>query len=216
MKPILAALLCASALGAAGAPVLAQPARAVTPATVPGRDFREQLQTLQDRLDAGVRDRTIDRIEFDRATRELTRIRDDIRTRWSDGRMDERDRMELQRRIDDLARSIHWARVSDRMDRDHGDRDHLGPPPGPSGFSLEQRENWLQQRIERGRTDGTLDRRRAWQATRMLSDIRRDEARLMRRDRGVLTPRDRQFVESRLDRLRDMVRSARDADRAPW
>ena len=294
MKPILAALLCASALGAAGAPVLAQPARAVTPATVPGRDFREQLQTLQDRLDAGVRDRTIDRIEFDRATRELTRIRDDIRTRWSDGRMDERDRMELQRRIDDLARSIHWARVNDRppvvagvpagdfrsqlqtlqdrldagvrertIDRIEFDRatreltrirddmrarwsdgrmderdrmevqhriDDLArsihwaretgrppiPGPGPGGFSLQQREDWLQQRIERGRADGTLDRRTAWQATRMLSDIRRDEARLMRRDRGVLTPRDRQFVESRLDRLRDMVRSARDADRAPW
>ena len=176
-------------------------------AGVPSGDFRSQLQTLQDRLDAGIRERTIDRGEFDRATRELTRIRDDMRQRWSDGRMDEGDRMQIQRRIDELGRSIHWMRETGRPPL---------PGPRPGSFSLEQREDWLQQRIERGRADATLDRRTAWRAEHMLSDIRRDQARLMRRDRGVLTPRHRDFIEQRLNRLRDTVRSARDAERAPW
>lgn len=208
MKPILAAVLGASALVTAATPVLAQPPRPLSPAAVPGRDFREQLQTLQDRLDAGIRDRTIDRMEFDRATRELNRIRDDIRERWSDGRMDERDRMDVQRRIDDLARSIHWMRETGRPPLP-------APGPGPGGFTLDQREDWLQQRIERGREDGSLDRRDAWRAQQTLNGIRRDQARLIRRDRGVLTPRDRDYLEQRLDRLRDSLRLARD-ERAPW
>lgn len=214
MRPILAALLGASALVTAAAPVLAQPPRAVSPAAVPGRDFREQLQTLQDRLDAGVRDRTIDRGEYDRAIRELNHIRDDMRQRWSDGRMDEGDRMQVQRRIDDLARSIHWMRET-------GPGRPLlpapGPGPGPGGFSLDQREDWLQQRIEHARSDGSLDRRTAWRAQQMLNGVRHDQARLVRRDRGVLTERDRNYLEQRLDRIRDTLRGAREGgERSPW
>src|SRR3569833_3513528 len=43
-----------------------------------------------------------------------------------------------------------------------------GAPTGPR-----QRIAWLQRRIQRGRADGTLDGREAYQAQRELNDIRR-------------------------------------------
>lgn len=217
MKATLTALLCASALGVVAAPALAQPypPRAVSPAAVPGHDFREQLETLENRLRDGQRDGTIDRGEYDRANRELASIRDQARElrERSGGELTDMQRGMIQQRIDQLARSIHWMRENDR--------DHMGPPPPPpappGGWSLEQREDWLQQRIERGRADGSLDRREAYRAERSLRDIRAMQARLLRRDRGRLTDADRLYLEQRLDRLRDGLRWMRqNSETAPW
>lgn len=225
MKPILAALLCASALGVA-APVLAQPYPGQPypgrPSDVaPGHDLRGQLDTLESRIRDGVRDRQIDDREFDRAIRELNSIRDqerDLRARG--GGLSDVDRGMLQQRIDQLSRSIHWM-------REHGPMPGMTPPPpvvapppppmGPGAWSLNQREDWLQQRIERGRADGSLDRREAYRAQRALNDIRAMQARLTRRGHGRLNDADRTYIEQRLDRLRDGLRWMRDnGERSPW
>src|SRR6478736_6291265 len=49
-----------------------------------------------------------------------------------------------------------------------GNRFWQGAPTDPR-----QRINWLQRRIQRGQTDGTLGRREAYDAQRELNDIRR-------------------------------------------
>ncbi len=77
---------------------------------------RERIGFLQDRIDRGVADGSLNRGEARRASRELDRIRAmDRRMHYdSGGRLDDRDRAILQQRLDDLSRSIRWARHNDR------------------------------------------------------------------------------------------------------
>jgi hypothetical protein len=101
----------------------------------------------------------------------------------------------------------------------HGgfDRGGIEDRGGPRSWDLERRMDWLQQRIERGRDDGSLSHREARRVQNQLNDIR-DE---MRRDRyrngGHLSPMDRDALDARLDRLNDQIRWARHNDeRRPW
>ncbi len=228
MKPILAVLLCASAISAA-APVMAQSYNPPPPGppgpVVPGHDFREQLDTLERRIQDADRMHQLDRGEFDRATRELGNIRDaerNMRTR-SGGRLNEYDRGALQTRIDQLSRSIHWMRENgpglppDRMPPPPPVGGPMPPPPPVGGWSLAQRETWLQQRIERGRADGSLDRREAFRAQRSLNDIKTLQAQLTRRDHGRLNETDRLYIEQRLETLRNNLHWMREnRETAPW
>ncbi len=225
MRTAIAALLCASALGVA-APVLAQPYgppdRMPAGPAMAGHDLRGQLETLEHRIQDGDRSGQLDRGEFDRATRELQNIRDaerNMRAR-NGGELTDVNRGMLQQRIDQLARSIHWM-------REHGPTPPpvvtppppviAPPPPGPMAWSLERREAWMQERIDRSRTDGSLSRREAYRAQRALSDIRSTQARFMRRDYGRLSDAHRAYIEQRLDRLRDSLRWMRgNGETAPW
>jgi hypothetical protein len=229
MKPILVALLCASAIGAA-VPAMAQPYYPPPPgppgAAVAGHDFREQLDTLERRIQDGERAHQIDRGEFDRATRELGNIRDSERNmrERSGGRLNEYDRGALQTRIDQLARSIHWMRENgpglpppDRMPPPPPMGGPMSPPPPVVGWSLVQRETWLQQRIDRGRADGSLDRRETFRAQRALNDIKTLQAQLTRRDHGRLNETDRLYIEQRLETLRNSLHWMREnREMAPW
>jgi len=62
-----------------------------------------------------------------------------------------------------------------------------------------QRIDWLQRRINRGRADGTIDRREAYQAQRELSDIRRMAMRSRSRGQDDI-------VQARLDQLSQRIR----------
>jgi hypothetical protein len=96
-----------------------------------------------------------------------------------------------------------------------------GPPrgaaPAPRGWELDRRLDWLQQRIDRGRADGSLDWRETRRVQRELVGIRRDEHMLRDRNGGRLTDRDRMMLQDRLDRLSDQIRWLRHNDeRRPW
>ncbi|HZZ31885.1 MAG TPA: glycine zipper 2TM domain-containing protein [Phenylobacterium sp.] len=90
-----------------------------------------------------------------------------------------------------------------------------GPPP-VSGYAADSaytsrvntmdvdgRINQIQDRIDRGRHDGSLSRRDANDAQRTLSDIRREES--DRRGDGRLSDHDRMALQERLDRLAAQV-----------
>jgi hypothetical protein len=218
MKTLIAAALCATAL-ATVAPALAQPYQRPAPGGVePGHAFREQLDALDARVQQGVRAGQIDRGEADRATRELASIRGDM-ARMRDaggGQLSDMDRGRLQERLDRLSQSIHWM-------REHGPGAGPGGPPavvpvpGPGGdWSLERREDWLQQRIGQGRADGSLSRREAYRAQASLNDIRMSQRRMMRY--GPLRDRDRAMLQERLDRLSQSLRWARNNGETmpPW
>jgi len=92
-----------------------------------------------------------------------------------------------------------------------------GPPPPAPGWELDRRIDWLQQRIDRGRADGSLDRREAHRVEGELVHIRGQEDMLRDRGGGRLSERDRSMLEARLDRLSDQIRWLRHNDeRRPW
>lgn len=102
----------------------------------------------------------------------------------------------------------------------HHGWDH-GPGPGgpgaPAGWDLDRRIDWLQHRIDRGRDDGSLDRREAFRVQRALDDIRQDERRMRYRNGGRLNDRQRDMLQDRLDRVSDRIRWLRHNDeRRPW
>jgi hypothetical protein len=226
MKLFLAGALCASAICGA-VPALAQPYGPPPAGQVqPGHALREQLQTLEQRIQDGIRAGQIDRGEADRALREVGSIRheeDELRARGG-RQLNEIDRGRLQERLDNLGRSIHWM-------REHGPVAGPGygtpqPPPvaaGPAPYQpgagdwpLERREAWLQERINRARADGTMSRREGYRAQMMLNDIKASQARMMRHSHGRLRDGDREMLNQRLSRLSDMVRGARRDDMPPW
>jgi hypothetical protein len=84
---------------------------------------------------------------------------------------------------------------------------------GGRGVQLRARADALEQRIRRGMADGSLDRREADRVLGELAAIRRQEADLLARDRGYLTPGDRMLVATRLDNLERNIRWLRTNDR---
>ncbi len=223
MRTTLAALLCVTTLGVA-APALAQPHGPPPGPAMAGHDLRGQLEELERRIQDGDRQHQLDRGEFDRATRELQNIRDaerDMRLR-NRGELNDYDRGVLQQRIDQLSRSIHWMR-----ENGPGPRPGVSPPPAPppavvplpapGQWSLDQREDWIQQSINRGRADGSLDGREFRRAQSTLNDIRSTQAYMLRRGHGRLRDYDRMQLEQRLERLRASLHWMRgNGEMAPW
>ncbi|HWA59929.1 MAG TPA: hypothetical protein VG939_01070 [Caulobacteraceae bacterium] len=101
-------------------------------------------------------------------------------------------------------------------DRDRGhDRDR-GRDEGPRSWDIERRIDWMQNRIDHGRDDGSLDRREAYRVQSQLDEIRRDFRHWQRRN-GVLLPWQRDQLDSRIDRLNDQIHWLRRNDeRRPW
>ncbi|MGA0603213.1 hypothetical protein ACO2Q3_21070 [Caulobacter sp. KR2-114] len=92
-----------------------------------------------------------------------------------------------------------------------------GRDDGPRAWDLNRRIDWMQQRIDRGRRDGSLDRREAGRVQARLDDIRRDKARMERRNAGFLRGDQRDQLQARLDRLNDEMHWLRNNDeRRPW
>ena len=82
-----------------------------------------------------------------------------------------------------------------------------GAPRGPW-----ERVQWLQQRIERGQQDGSLNPREAFRAKRELVKTR-EYARNARQRYGQLRPEDRDYIQQRLDYVSQTIRWARHNDR---
>jgi len=178
MKTLIAAALCASALTAVSPAASAQPyGPGPGQAQQPGHGFREQLDALDARVQAGIRNGDIDRGEADRANRELGSIRGEMERMRAEGggQLSDMDRGRLHERLDALSRSIHWMR-----EQGPGAGPGAGPGPGPGpgyppprpgagpgpgvygDWSLARREGWLQAAINHGRADGSLSRRETY------------------------------------------------------
>jgi len=92
------------------------------------------------------------------------------------------------------------------------------PPPGPrpawdagafwrgAPDSPRDRIQFLQDRINRGIADGSLDRREAWRANRELNGVRQWIHRMHWEDAGRLTPDQRARVQARLDQISSQIR----------
>jgi hypothetical protein len=78
-----------------------------------------------------------------------------------------------------------------------------------AGDSPLQRVSFVQQRINRGIADRTLDRREAQRVQYQLNSIRRDAS------RGRMTPQRRDMLNQRLDDLSRQIRWARNSDGRP-
>jgi hypothetical protein len=72
----------------------------------------ERIRFLQDRIDHGVADGSLDRREAARASRELDGVRQYIRREhWEDaGRLTPDQRARVQQRLDAVSRNIRWMR----------------------------------------------------------------------------------------------------------
>lgn len=91
------------------------------------------------------------------------------------------------------------------------------PLPARGGWDLARRESWLQERIDRGASDGSLTRMEARRVQRELRRIRMEEDRMRARNGGPLRPDQRIRLEARLNDLSDHIRWARRNDFArPW
>jgi hypothetical protein len=71
---------------------------------------------------------------------------------------------------------------------------------------IADRIEWLQQRINRGRSEGSLTRSEASRVQTRLDRIRRDTRTMMRRNGGRLTPQQRNTVQRQLDDLSRQIR----------
>jgi hypothetical protein len=69
-----------------------------------------------------------------------------------------------------------------------------------------ERIAFLQRRIERGMTDGSLDRREARRSQYQLNQIRRDADRMRRRHHGRFSAADENYIQTRLDSLSHQLR----------
>jgi hypothetical protein len=189
MKKLFAPALVAVCMACAAVPVAAQPRGGGQ-----GIQLRQRADQLQQRINRGVQDRSLDRREADRALGELVAVRrleDDLLAR-DRGSLTQGDRLQVSARLDQLERSIHWLRTND-----------------PLGLRADE----LQQRITRGVQDRSLDRREADRAQGELAAIRRLETDLLARDRGNLTQGDRLQVAARLDHLERSIHWLRTNDR---
>jgi hypothetical protein len=99
--------------------------------------------------------------------------------------------------------------------------DNAPPPPAydPPTFwrsapaGINERIDWVQARIDRGKSDGRLDERQSRYAEHELQDIRRMRDDLRARD-GHLTDEDRTYLQGRLDHLGANLRWMREQDNA--
>jgi hypothetical protein len=76
-----------------------------------------------------------------------------------------------------------------------------GAPTGPW-----ERIAFLQQRIDRGIADGSLNRQEGWRAQNELRRIREEAGNMRRRDGGRLSGTDEARLQSRLDDLSRRIR----------
>jgi hypothetical protein len=87
----------------------------------------------------------------------------------------------------------------------------------PGGWEIDRREQWMEQRIQQGARDGSLDRREYRRVQGELNSIRNEERRMRAHHRGRLDDRDRMALERRLDDLNARIHWLRsNGERAPW
>jgi hypothetical protein len=91
------------------------------------------------------------------------------------------------------------------------------PSVSATGWDLFHRESWIQDRIEHGRKDGSLDPNEAQRAEAVLRKIEHDEEFDTRTNNGQLSTKDRAAIEARLDDLSDHIHWTKaDVAQRPW
>jgi hypothetical protein len=98
----------------------------------------------------------------------------------------------------------------------HYDQGH-GYGVQPGGWEINRRMRWLQERISRGRANGSLDRGEFRRVQMELNRIRHDDDAARAANHGHVPPAVRADLESRLDRLSDQIHWLRNnTERRPW
>jgi hypothetical protein len=91
------------------------------------------------------------------------------------------------------------------------------PMAAPGNWTLRQREDWLNDKLEKSRGDGSLDRAQFDRAHRDLTDLRREEGNLRDAAHGELTDNQTAELEARLDTMAAKIKWANAAAYAqPW
>lgn len=98
-----------------------------------------------------------------------------------------------------------------------------GPPPAyggggggywaEAGSDIRRRIDWLRQRTQRMHDEGRLNRYDSRTVFHELDSITTMEVSLRRRDGGVLSGADRDYLQSRLDHARDVLHDHREGER---
>jgi len=223
MKTLLFAAAAAAGLIVA-APVLAQPYPATpSPVAMPGQDIPVQLDSLRMRVKDGFDQGQLSQGETERLYREIDRIRAVAHSDMSGGgHLNDHDRTELQARIDDLSRSIHWKKAEGGPPMAAAappppmpDAAPM-PPPAPMAWTLDQREQWLADRINHGLDDHHLSGREVQRGLQELSAIRAEQAHMTERDGGALSETDHSYLAHRLDELNTTLKWEGKNPMAPW
>lgn len=96
----------------------------------------------------------------------------------------------------------------------------MAQPPGferPGGWDIDRRINWIQERINRGRGDGSLDRHEFYRVQGELNSVRREERGMRAHHFGHLDDGDRAVLEGRLNQIGDQIHWIREHnDHRPW
>jgi hypothetical protein len=89
--------------------------------------------------------------------------------------------------------------------------------PTHGDWTLKQREDWLRERIDRSRDDGSLAHSEYDRVRHELSDIRHDEDKMRDHHDGQLTDNETSRLEARLDNVASAIHwlRAENLDR-PW
>jgi hypothetical protein len=156
--------------------------------------INQRQAQLERRIDNGVRTGAITRAEAVRLRSEFRRI-DMLEQQYrrSGGGLTQWERQDLDRRFDELSRSVR---------EDRNDRDHRG------WESINQRQAALDRRIEAGIRSGSLTRNEADKLRYQYREIVALEA-TYRRTEGRLTARERQDLDQRFDELSRRIRDER-------
>jgi hypothetical protein len=224
MKRLLFAAVAATSLSIApmmiqGAVAQPYPPSPTGPAALPGQDIHGQLDALRQRVKDGFDQGQLSQHETDRLYREIDRIGAvEHSDRNSDAQLREHDRMDLQGRIDNLSRSIHWQRAEGGAPPPMPTAPPPEPMPAPANvaWTLDQRENWLQGRIDHGAGDHRLSGQEVARGQQELGAIRAEQNRLLAQDGGSLSEPDRSYLIHRIDELNQTLRWEGRNPPPPW
>ncbi len=150
-----------------------------------GQNINERQRTLDDRIDAGMRNGSLTRTEAAQLRQEFDRIaRQEARYRKSGRELTRSERAELDRRFDALSNRI-------RVDRHDDDR---------RWTNLDQRQTQFNERLTGAINDGRISRRESASLRTEFDSIARLERRY-RRSRPGITAVERADLNNRFDRM---------------
>jgi polyhydroxyalkanoate synthesis regulator phasin len=166
--------------------------------------IRSRIEEAQQRIEQGIERGSLTRHEARKLHEELANILEIIDKMKQDGRLDDREREEVNRNLDRLDRDISSEKHDDEMVTGNADR-------GDWHGGIRSRIEEAQQRIEQGIERGSLTRHEARRLHEELANILERIDR-MKQD-GRLDNREREVINRDLDRLeRDISREKRDSE----
>jgi len=172
------------------------------PSARPG--IHEQLDLMGARIDRDQAQGKLSEAEADRAHRDISHIQDEARgDRIRDGgALTPTSVADLQARIDRVRADVRWERTSERET--------------PPVWSLDRREQWMDERIQRASIDGRLSGNENERGRSEIAAIRAEHARLTVRDGGAVSETDRLYLDQRINELNSTLRWEGVNPPPPW